>query len=112
MTDETLQHFGLRRRLKRFLGLILVFVAIHSQQGFAQALVLQDTTIATTATFSANSITVGSNFTVANTGDVILSAETIAIIPQFFIVRGGKLQVVSGATPVLQKMKFTTEREP
>jgi hypothetical protein len=63
-------------------------------------LVLQDTTITATAIFSANSITAGPNFTIASTGDVILSAETIAVIPQFFIVQGGKLQVVSGAPPV------------
>ena len=56
--------------------------------------------ITTTEVFSATSITAGPNFTVASTGDVILSAETIAVKPQFIVINGGKLQIVSGATPV------------
>ena len=89
-----------RTKMKRLAGAILVLMAIQLQQANAQDLVLQDTTITTTTTFSANSITVGPNFTITSTGDVILSAETIAVIPQFFVVQGGKLQVVSGAPPV------------
>ena len=89
-----------RTKMKRLSGAILVLMAIQLQQANAQDLVLQDTTITTTTTFSANSITAGPNFTIASTGDVILSAETISVIPQFFIVQGGKLQVVSGAPPV------------
>ncbi len=89
-----------RTKMKRLSGAILVLMAIQLQQANAQDLVLQDTTITTTTTFSANSITAGPNFTITSTGDVILSAETIAIIPQFFVVQGGKLQVVSGAPPV------------
>ncbi len=89
-----------RTKMKRLSGAILVLMAIQLQQANAQDLVLQDTTITTTTTFSANSITVGPNFTITSTGDVILSAETIAVIPQFFVVQGGKLQVVSGAPPV------------
>jgi hypothetical protein len=105
MSAKTLQCIGLRKRflrtkMKRLSGAILVLMAIQLQQANAQDLVLQDTTITTTAIFSANSITAGPNFTIASTGDVILSAETIAVIPQFFVVQGGKLQVVSGATPV------------
>ncbi len=90
----------LRTKMKRLPGAILVFMAIQLQQSNAQDLVLQDTTITTTTTFSANLITAGPNFTIASTGDVIFSAETVAIIPQFFVVGGGKLQVVSGAPPV------------
>ena len=89
-----------RTKMKRLSGAILVLMAIQFQQANAQDLVLQDTTITTTTTFSANSITAGPNFTVTSTGDVILSAVTIAVIPQFFVVQGGKLQVVSGAPPV------------
>ena len=89
-----------RTKMKRLSGAILVLMAIQLQQANAQDLVLQDTTITTTTTFSANSITVGPNFTITSTGDVILSAATIAVIPQFFVVQGGKLQVVSGAPPV------------
>ncbi len=105
MFAKTLQRICLRKctvrtKMKRLSGAILVLMAILLQQANAQDLVLQDTTITTTATFSANSITAGPNFTVTSTGDVILSAATIAIIPQFFVVQGGKLQVVSGAPPV------------
>ena len=89
-----------RTKMKRLSGAILVLMAIQLQQANAQDLVLQDTTITTTTTFSANSITAGPNFTITSTGDVILSAATIAVIPQFFVVQGGKLQVVSGAPPV------------
>ncbi len=90
-----------RTKMKRLSGVIFVLMATQIQQAEAQNLVLQDTTITTTTTFSANSITAGPNFTISSTGDVILSAETtIAVIPQFFIVQGGKLQVVSGAPPV------------
>ncbi len=105
MSAETLQRIHLRWRflsgkMKHLSKAILVVMAIQLQQANAQNLVLQDTTITTTATFSANSITAGPNFSIASTGDVILSAETIAVIPQFFVVQGGKLQVVSGAPPV------------
>ncbi len=105
MSTETLQRIRPKRflsaKMKRLSAAMLVLMAIQIQQAEAQNLVLQDTTIATTTTFSANSITVGPNFTIASTGDVILSAETtIAVIPQFFVVQGGKLQVVSGAPPV------------
>ncbi len=89
-----------RTKMKRLSGAILVLMAIPLQQANAQDLVLQDTTITTTTIFSANSITAGPNFTITSTGDVILSAATIAIVPQFFVVQGGKLQVVSGAPPV------------
>ncbi len=95
-----------RTKMKRLSGVILVLMATQIQQAEAQNLVLQDTTITTATTFSANSITAGPNFTIASTGDVILSAETtIAVIPQFFIVQGGKLQVVSGAPPVSVEME-------
>ena len=104
MSAKILQRFRLSKRflntqMKCLLGVILVVMAIQIEQANAQNLVLQDTTITTPAIFSANSIAAGPNFTIASTGDVILSAETIAIIPQFFIVQGGKLHVISGATP-------------
>ena len=104
MSTETLQRIRPKRflssKMKRLSAAMLVFMAIQIQQAEAQNLVLQDTTITTTTTFSANSITAGPNFTIASTGDVILNAETVAVIPQFFVVQGGKLQVVSGAPSV------------
>ena len=104
MSTETLPRIRQKRflsaKMKRLSASMLVFMAIQIQQAEAQNLVLQDTTITTTTTFSANSITAGPNFTIASTGDVILNAETVAVIPQFFVVQGGKLQVVSAAPPV------------
>ncbi len=104
MSTETLPRIRPKRflsaKMKRLSAAMLVFMAIQIQQAEAQNLVLQDTTITTTTTFSANSITAGPNFTIASTCDVILNAETVAVIPQFFVVEGGKLQVVSGAPPV------------
>ncbi len=105
MSAKTLQRIRLMKlflntQMKRLPGVLLVAIAMQIQQANAQDLVLQDTTITTTATFSASSITAGPNFTIASTGDVILSAVTIAVIPQFFIVQGGKLQVASGAPTV------------
>ncbi len=82
--------------IKRLSCMILVFPALLIQEVKAQDLVLQDTTISTTATFSAsNSIIAGPNFTIASTGDVTLDAATVALKPRFFIIKGGKLQVVS-----------------
>ncbi len=104
MSTETLQRIRPKRflsaKMKRLSAAMLVLMAIQIQQAKAQNLVLQDTTITTTTTLSANSITAGPNFTIASTGDVILNAETVAVIPQFIVVEGGKLQVVSGAPPV------------
>ena len=82
--------------IKHLPGMILVVSNTLIQQANAQDLVLQDTTITTTATFSAsNSITAGPNFTIASTGDVTLIAAAVALKPRFFIIKGGKLQVVS-----------------
>jgi len=105
MSVENLQRIRLRRRfprakMKRLLGAILILMVIELHPANAQDLVLQDTTITTTTTFSANSITAGPNFSITSTGDVILSAETIAVIPHFCVVQGGKLRMVSGAPPV------------
>ena len=82
--------------LNRLAGIISVFATILVQEAKAQDLILQDTTITSTVTFSAtNSITAGPNFTIASSGNVTLSAPAITIKPQFFIIEGAKLQVVS-----------------
>ena len=80
----------IRIKMNRLSGVILVLMTIQLQQAKAQDLILQDTTITTTTTFSANSIIAGPNFTIASTGDVILSAETIAVIRQGGGRKGGK----------------------
>lgn len=101
MSKKNLQHIRLRKfllntQIKRLSGVILVVMAMQLQQTNAQDLVLQDMTITTTETFSANnSITAGPNFTIASSGDVILSAPAVALKSPFFIIKGGKLRVVS-----------------
>jgi len=92
--------FFLNALMKCLPGVMFVSATLPVQQAEAQDLVLQDTTITSAITFSANSITAGPNFTITSSGDVILSANTIAIKPLFFVIEGGKLQVVSGAPPV------------
>lgn len=86
----------LNAHLKCLSGVIMVVMALQIQQANAQELVLHDTTIATGATFSANLITAGPNFSIASTGDATFNAYTFAVIPVFFIVKGGTLSVVSG----------------
>jgi len=102
MLGEVTQH--LHTLPKRFLawvaGVIFISAAIQALEVRAQNLVLRDTTVATMATFSANTITAGPNFTITSTGDVTMGAETIAIVPRFFVARGGKLQMISGNLPV------------
>ena len=69
--------------------------------------------ITTTETFSAsNSITAGPNFTIANSGDVILTAPAVTLKPAFFIIEGGKLRVVSQTVAVevkLENLSIPTE---
>jgi Secretion system C-terminal sorting domain len=105
MSSKILQSFNLNwcshtTKIRCQLGTTLYIMIVLLQQVSAQNLVLQDTTIATTAFFSSQSITVGPNFSIANNGRLTLSAETIAIIPQLFILQGGELQVVTGGIPI------------
>ena len=87
--------------IKRLIGIILLFAGILITQGNAQTvnLVLQDTTITTTATFTAiNSITTGPNFTIANSGDVtFISGNFITLNPGSTVILGGLFQAFTGA---------------
>jgi len=99
MSVETLHRIWLKRRflkakMKCLSGAILVLMAIQSQQANAQDLVLQDTTITTTATFSANSITAGPNFTIAGSGDVTFGTPNVYLIGEFVIENGGQFRVL------------------
>jgi Secretion system C-terminal sorting domain len=66
----------------------------------AQTLSLQDTTISSKFISSADSITIGPNFAITSTGETILTTEKLTIIPQFFIIRGGKFTIVNKGNPV------------
>jgi hypothetical protein len=104
MATNTIQSmiikFNLNTHLKSMVGMILFVLFIQIQHINAQNLIIQDTTISTTATFSATSISAGPNFTIYSGGDVTLSAKTIAILPRFSIIRGGKLHVIAEGSPV------------
>ena len=96
----TRQKRFLINNMKRLAGIIFIVMVIHFQQLNAQVLILRDTTISTTTSFSADSITTGPNFFISSSGDVILTAKTTTIIPQFAIIKGGKFQVISGDSPL------------
>ena len=87
--------------IKRLICIILLATGILITQGNAQTfdLVLQDTTITTTVTFTAiNSITTGPNFTIANSGDVtFISGNFITLNPGSTVISGGLFQAFTGA---------------
>jgi hypothetical protein len=78
---------------------VMYVMILQLHQVSAQDLILEDTTITSTASFTSNSIKTGPDFTISGKGDVTLSAETIVMVPQIYIVEGGKLTVISGAIP-------------
>lgn len=77
----------------RFLCLIVLiglFVDIQICVANGQHLILRDMTITTLETFSANnSITVGPNFTISSSGEVILGAPTVSMSGAVHIIEGG-----------------------
>lgn len=88
--------------LIRFFGICLLVAVFSSIQSYAQTidLVLQDTTITTTTTFTAqNSITAGPDFTISNTGNVTFtSGAYITLDPGFTVITGGLFQAFPGAS--------------
>ena len=85
-------------------GIILLVMGSFISQAYTQPanLVLQDTTIASAATFTAvNSITAGPNFTLAGSGDVTFTTEgDIYFRPRIIIIGGGRFQAISETTLV------------
>jgi len=81
---------------------LLVMMSIPMWQAYTQSgdLVLQDTTIAEAATFTAgNSITAGPNFTIAGSGDAtFITGGSIYLNPGIVIVQGGRLQTINDST--------------
>jgi hypothetical protein len=86
----------------RFIGIILLTAGFCLKNAFAQPvdLVLQDTTIGTTSTFTAvNSITSGPNFLITNSGNVTFkSGNYVTLNPGTTVRLGGLLQVFTGVT--------------
>ena len=87
--------------IKRLIGIILLVAGILIMQGNAQPvnLVLEDTTITTTATFTAiNSIIAGPGFTITNSGDVtFISGNSITLNSGVTVIMGGLFQAFTGA---------------
>ncbi len=94
------------RNLSRMVRVLLIcFFPILSQNAAAQDLSLPNTTVSSTQVFTAaNSITAGPNFIVTATGNATLNAPRVALKPEFYVLAGGRLQVVSKgvAVPVRQ----------
>lgn len=93
------------KNLMKHLPILLVgAIFIVASQIYAQPanLVLQDTTIASAATFTAtNSITAGPNFTIAGTGDAtFITSGYIYLRPGIVIIQGGKLRTIRDSTIV------------
>jgi hypothetical protein len=84
--------------------LIVGFLFMVASQAHAQPanLVLQDTTIATVATFTAtNSITAGPNFTIAGTGDAtFVTGGSIYLRTGVVIIQGGALRTIQDTITV------------
>ncbi len=88
---------------------VIVFVDFQLHEVSAQELVLQDMTFTAKETYSAdNSITVGPDVTISNSGDLILGAPTVSLSGAIYIVKGGKLTVISHAIPVNVKNGHST----
>jgi len=67
---------------------------------FAQDLVIEETNINTAENYDAESITIGPDVTIDSMGNVVLTTNTLAIKPQFFILAGGQLNVITESVAV------------
>ena len=82
---------------------VVLLISLLVSPTFAQPanLVLENMTISGTEFYEAtNSITFGSNVTVANTGDVTLDAPLITIKDMVYVIEGGKLVILSETSAV------------
>jgi flagellar hook assembly protein FlgD len=88
-------------------GLIFIFFVIPIQSIIAQDLVFQDTTIATTETYTANnSITIGPNFIITSNGNLTLKAvNKISFMTDIFILKGGQLYTLTGVAVGIEDKK-------
>jgi hypothetical protein len=93
------------KKLIKYLSVLLVgtmLIAASQVQSQPANLVLQDTTIATAATFTAlNSITAGPNFTIAGNGDVTFHTNgRIYLRPGIVIIQGGRFRATRDSATV------------
>lgn len=90
-------------KIKKLGNLIVAITVLFSTQALAQPanLVLENMIISNTQVFQAtNSITVGPNFVITNTGTATLDAPSVTLRNLVFVVQGGKLYLLSETTSV------------
>lgn len=83
----------------RLAGTTLFFLIVLLLQANAQNLLLENVTVSDKQTYSAQSITAGPDFTVTNSGDATFYSETMVIKPEFFVILGGQLNIITGTPP-------------
>jgi hypothetical protein len=83
------------------LGIILLMIMV--QTVFAQDLLIENTTISTTETYTTNnSIIAGPNVTLTSTGAVTLKAgDHISFLSDIYIVEGAQLHASTGVTTAI-----------
>ncbi len=86
--------------LARFNIAVLILFGSLFHTAIAQSLIVQDTTITTVASFTAENIIAGPNVVVENGGVATFTARNSKITNRFYVVAGGKFQVISSSTPV------------
>ncbi len=82
--------------------LFVIALALGAQFGAATAqdIVVENTTISTSETFSTSgAVTVGPGVTITNTGTATFAANRTSFRPQFFVANGGKMFILSGMLP-------------
>jgi hypothetical protein len=94
----------MNKHMKHLPALLAVALLVSMSQAHTQPanLVLQDTTIATVATFTAtNSITAGPNFAITGTGDAtFVTGGTIYLRTGVVIIQGGRLRTIRDSITV------------
>jgi hypothetical protein len=80
--------------------ILILIIGFLVKQVNAQDVILQDTSISSTENISANSVTLGPDFTITGSGSVNLNTNSLALKGAFFIISGGQLQLISDFEPV------------
>ncbi len=79
---------------------VLILLGSLFHTAMAQNLIVQDTTITTAASFAAENIIAGPDVLIDNSGVATFTARNSKITNRFYVVAGGKFQVISSSTPV------------
>lgn len=86
---------------KSLIQITYLFVSlIMSSSVSAQNQDIENTVINSTEEYSANTITFGPDVTIGTLGDVLIKTNTLAVKPEFVLLAGGKMQVISGGVLV------------